>query len=84
MASDLSHDPARRAWLRDAVTLLGGSRAAARALGINEVSMSRLLGDGPNARGIRDGILKDMRQLLRAHADACIAQADALLSLEDD
>lgn len=77
--TDHTHDPARRAWFREAVELLGGGRPAARGLAITEASMRKLLSDGPNSRGIRDGIVRDMRDLLRRHADACQAQADKLI-----
>lgn len=74
------YDPARRAWFRQAVDLLGGGREAARQLDITESSIRRLLTDGPNSRGIRDGIVNDMRKLLRDHAAACIEQADKLIA----
>lgn len=78
--SDATWSPERRDWFRRSVDLLGGGREAARQLGISEASMRKLLSDGPNARGIRDGIVADMRELLRDHAAACTAQADALIS----
>ncbi|KQX19375.1 MULTISPECIES: hypothetical protein [unclassified Sphingomonas] len=73
------YDPARRAWFREAVELLGGGREAARQLDITESSIRRLLSDGANSRGIRDGIVRDTRELLRRRAAACQEQADKLI-----
>ena len=70
----------RRVWLREAADLLGGGRALARALNISEASVRKLLSDGPNNRGISDGIVKDTRAALHAHAAACAAQAHALIA----
>lgn len=81
---NLLHDgiysPARRAWFREAVELLGGGRETARRLDITESSIRRLLSDGANSRGIRDGIIADTRKLLLEHAAACQVQAAKLIA----
>ena len=78
--SDASWSPARRDWFRRSVDLLGGGREAARQLGISEASMRKLLSDGPNARGIRDGIVNDTRKVLIDHADRCASHAAKLIA----
>lgn len=78
--TDCSRDPARRAWFRQAVELLGGARETARRLDITESSIRRLLSDGTNSRGIRDGIIADTRKLLEQHAEASLAHARALIA----
>ena len=51
-----------------AVDLLGGQRATARYLGINERQIRFLIaGDRP----LHDGFLRDTAKALIAHADAC-------------
>lgn len=54
-------------WLR-AVELLGGQRAAARALPCAERTMRALCS---GERRLHDGYLADMAKALLAHADAC-------------
>lgn len=54
-------------WLA-AVELLGGIRAAARALPCNERTMRALCS---GERKIQDGHLADMAKALIAHAEAC-------------
>jgi hypothetical protein len=82
-ATDITRDPSRRAWFREAVDLLGGGRAAARGLGITEASMRKLLSDGPNSRGIRDSIVAEMRKLLLRHSAECIGKARAMIAEQD-
>jgi hypothetical protein len=76
----ITNNPARRRWLRRASELVGGGRALADQLGISEASMRKFLTDGPNGRGIADGIIADTRAVLKAHAERCIAQADTMIS----
>lgn len=55
---------------RDAVQLLGGERSAARAIGIGERTIYRLLsGESP----LHSGFLRDIATALIAHADRCRA-----------
>jgi len=75
-----SQHPDRRSWLRHATELVGGGREMARRLAISEASMRKLLSDGPNNRGISDGIVRDARAVLNAHAAACAAHADSLIA----
>lgn len=58
------------ARFESAVTLLGGNRSAARALGVSERHILRLLtGKSP----LHDGILADTGRALLDHAEACRA-----------
>lgn len=57
----------RHDWLA-AVELLGGIRAAARALPCNERTMRALCS---GERKLHDGYLADMSKALLAHAEAC-------------
>lgn len=58
----------RRADFCAGIALLGGQRAGARALNINERTM-RALYNG--TRGIHDGYMRDLTAALEAHARAC-------------
>ena len=55
--------PQRRALFERAADLLGGQRAAAALLGIDERSVRRMIA---GEHGIRDGIMQEVRQMLIA------------------
>lgn len=61
------------ALFRQAVELLGGQRATARALGIAERTVRALVaGPGdPNGRKLHAGFLEDTAAALLKHADQC-------------
>jgi len=58
------------ARFKAAVELLGGSRSAARAIGVNERTITRLLA-GTSA--LHAGFLEDTAKALIVHADQCRA-----------
>lgn len=61
-------DQTQLALFSDAVSLIGGQQATARALDMSERSVRMLLsGD----RRLHAGILEDMSKALIAHADTC-------------
>lgn len=65
----------RHHWFCQAADLLGGSRSAARALGIKERSMRDLLAGHMT---LHDGFLKDMQHALLMHATHFSQHASAL------
>lgn len=71
----------RIAALVDAAAVLGGQRALAALLGVNERSVRAWLGGG---RSIGDGVLRDTQRLVGEHADRCHAVAGQLAALITD
>jgi hypothetical protein len=76
MRTDMPKDRTDQLQLfREAVTLLGGQRAAARYLDTNERTVRALCGDpaSPNSRELHDGWLRDIGRALLEHAGHCKA-----------
>lgn len=59
---------AQYAHFCEGVRLLGGSREAARELGINERTINRFLA---NSLTLKEGLLRDMASSLRRRSEEC-------------
>lgn len=63
----------RLEWFIQACRLIGGQRAMAQAIKVNERNVRYwVAGEKP----LRDGVINDAAEALRLHAEACLAAAD--------